>query len=326
MGYVLGMDLGGTKLSGVLMDDDVVIREAWVPHAIGDALSFGAALDTLDLALGIDDLPAKVDAVGLSFAGWLTADRETVILGANVGIHDLPLRAFLEERYGVPAAVENDGDATLLGEHALGAARGFDTCVLLTLGTGVGGGLLMNGRIFRGGRGLGGELGHMQIVTDNGAACVCGGTGCLETLVSGRALGDIAVQLGRDSPASLLADDPSGRATARELGIAASRGDEAAIEALQQAAAHLSTAIERLIPVIDPELIVLGGSVVDGVGDHVLPLIRFAVDERSFLRSFRPAPPVVPASLGGAAAAIGAAVAGRLHASTSTAASAPLGR
>ena len=306
---VIGVDLGGTKLAGVLLDDDgCVLDQAWIGHTV--------AMDRNAIAVlgdGIDRLRRSatvrghaVRGIGVSIAGWLDVSRSHVVHAANLALSGVALQIELEGRHDLPVRIGNDGDCTLLGEHAAGAARGSHNAVLLTLGTGVGGAVLVDGRLLVGNRGIAGELGHLPVTT-GGEICICGGQGCLEQQVSGAALARVAMRLAAngDSPHLVAVEGPVG---ARELGEAARAGDSAASRAIATAAEALAVAIRMLIPVTDPEVVVLGGSVSEGLGDLLLPQVTglLASAPRPLAEHLK-APRVVTAAMTTNAAATGAA-------------------
>lgn len=309
MSTYIGADLGATKLAMVCTDrSGNVLGEAWIEHAIDDLPSL---VETFRRAKAqvIPTSIARVDGVGVSCAGWLDAARETVMVSANMGIEKVPLRAELKTLFdGAPVEIENDGDVTLLGEHAGGAAALHGSAVLFTLGTGVGGGVFADGGLVRGAHGLGGELGHMRVATALGRRCVCGSTGCLETALGGRWLGRTATEL-RDAGQSewLCAHAQSGPLSSRDLLNAANAGDDAALDAVSAGARALADAISLLVPVLDPAVIVVGGTVAEGFGNLLLDEVRRLVREDAFLPDLREGVSIVPAQLGARAAVIGAA-------------------
>ena len=310
----IGVDIGGTKLAGVLLDDDGrVLEEIWLNHRVAVEQN---AVDVI--ANGIDDLLARaagqglrVNGVGVSIAGWLDVTRETVVSAANLALTGSDLRAMLECRHRVPVRIGNDGDCTLLGEVVAGAGASARNAVLLTFGTGVGGGILLDGRLPVGSRGIAGELGHVPILSGADLAacprCVCGGRGCLEQLTSGVALGVIATRL-RDQGRSPWLSSRDKPVSARELGEAARAGCPESVAAVDRAATAIAAAIRILMPIVNPEVVILGGSVIEGLGDLVLPVVtRHLTDEPRPVATLYPAPSVVPATIHRNAAAIGAA-------------------
>lgn len=311
---VIGVDLGGTKLAGVLLDSvGRVLGQIWRAHQVGaqanavDVLSQGIG-ELLDLA---DHVGLNVDGVGVSIAGWLDVARQHVVSAANLALTGSDLQRELEQRHGIPVLIGNDGDCTLLGELTHGAAVGVDHAVLLTLGTGVGGGILVDGRLLVGSRGIAGELGHTPVFAgvdpSSFPVCVCGGQGCLEQQTSGVALGAAAERLRRDGTSAWLAAF-EGRVTARELGSAARDGCAAAVAVVEQAGSALAAAVRIFIPTLNPAVVVLGGSVMEGLGDLLVPLVQAGLAAAPYPVSVLYPPPQVRAASGPRnVAAVGAA-------------------
>lgn len=315
MSFAMGADLGGTKLSVVLTSEGgVPIHEIWMPHSFGTLDDLVAAFEqaTHTCRTVAASHGQAVDRMGLSLAAWMNRSRDHVILGANLGLSGIDLKELLQARLGFESIViENDGDATAWGEYRFGAAEKSSSMALISLGTGVGGGIVHEGRLLRGSTGLGGELGHIRI-TPEGQPCICGASGCLELLASGRSL-DIAATNLRESGQShwLVANRPTGTLTARDLTAAARGGDQAAINAFDKAASAIAAAIAILIPILDPEVVVVGGSVVAGAGDILIPRIRAHQEALNTLGAVRKPQTIAQATLGPIAAAIGAADAAR---------------
>lgn len=309
---VIGVDIGGTKLAGVLLDERI-LDQTWHHHRIATAknavevLSDGIT-ELLDCAA---ERNLSVSGVGVSIAGWLDPSRRTVVSAANLSLTDVALQAELETRHQLPVQIGNDGDCTLLGELAAGAAVGARNAVLLTFGTGVGGGIWLDGRLPVGGRGTAGELGHVPVLAEmdpqDFETCVCGGRGCLEQQTGGAALGLIAARL-RDEGRSPYLASLDGQLTARDLGDAARASDQASQEAVDRAGRVIAAAVRIFIPILDPDVVILGGSVIEGLGDLILPVvIRDLASQLYPIATMYSAPAVVPAAIHKNAAAIGAA-------------------
>ncbi|MHB1782029.1 MAG: ROK family protein [Acidimicrobiales bacterium] len=288
---VVGADVGGTKIAAALLDGGHgVAHRVWVEHR---ARSWPELLGALESAVGqcrnvADGLGTSVAALGVAVAGWLSRDRERLVWGANLGARDQAIGPELRRRFGLPVVIENDGNATAVAEHR---AAGTDPrcLVLLTLGTGVGGGVVVDGAPLVGGAGLAGELGHL-LVAEQGARCVCGGRGCLELAASGPGIARAA-----------------GRATSSEVVGLAAAGDPRARWALESAGRAIGVAVARLIPVVDPDLVVLGGSLAHSAADYLLPAARSELERDRPLREVHPAPHLVLGLLGPEAGALGAA-------------------
>jgi glucokinase len=298
----IGVDLGGTKISAVLLDPHNAIRHrVWHKHAARDYLS---CLEAIASAVGECRAVARthngvISGVGLSLAAWIGPDRRHLLRAANLGSCGEDVRDDLARRLGLPVRVDNDGNLTTVAEWRFGSARGRHDFVLFTLGTGVGGGVVVDGRLVVGNRGLAGELGHIP-VQDNHSVCVCGGIGCLETVASGPAVAQAAIRRG------LTSSEP-GALTAEDVAREAHRGDPCAIDVLTEVGRQVGLAAARLVPVLDPEVIVLAGSLAIGGAPFIAQSATRALADTACLRDLRAAPRLVMAACGPEAAALGAA-------------------
>lgn len=301
----VGIDIGGTKIAGgVVEDDGTIVEKVRVDTPIDPSALVDAVVDMAEHLRRAHD----VHAIGVAAAGFISLDRSTVIHAPNIDWHDEPLRARLEERLDAPVTIENDANAAGWGEYRFGAGRGVHDMVMLTMGTGVGGAIISGGELFRGGRGIGGELGHMRFVR-GGLPCGCGQHGCLEQYASGRAL---------QREAHAIADEGGiGAALARVRaekgaipGPAVSRlvlaGDPGAIEALRRVATALGEACGGFQAVLDPELFVIGGGVAQ-LGVDLLDPVRSAYETSLPGYGERPIAEFTIARLGNDAGLIGVA-------------------
>lgn len=272
----VGIDIGGTKIAGGVVDPDGRIVEK---------LRVDTPQDTAALAQAVVDMARHfraahdISAVGVAAAGFIDRDRATVIHAPNIAWRNEPLKAILEDGIDLPVTIENDANAAGWAEFRFGAGRGVEHMVMLTMGTGVGGAIVLGGELFRGGHGIGAELGHIRFTRD-GLPCGCGQNGCLEQYASGRALqreaGAIADGGGiGEGLAALRAEKGSisGPAVSR-LVLA---GDPGAIEALRRVATALGEACGGFQAVLDPELFVIGGGVAQ-LGDDLLEPVRLAYE------------------------------------------------
>lgn len=288
---VVGADLGGTKLAAVLVDGaHTVVHRIWLDRPGAGLAALVVALEAAvaECQVVAAGLGGEVGAVGLAVAGWLSADREHLVWGANLSARDHELGAELRGRLQVPVVIENDGNATALGEfRAAGLSQGC--MAVFTFGTGVGGGVIVDGRPLIGARGLAGELGHMP-VTDGGGPCVCGGRGCLELFTSGPGLARAG-----------------GTSSSFEVVAAARAGDAGALGVLSTAGKAIGRAAAVLVAVVDPDIVVLAGSLAHAAGEYLLPAARSALAEERPLRAVRLPPPIELGRLGRDAGAIGAA-------------------
>jgi len=291
----LGLDLGGTNIKGVVVQDvpghaPVVVASASVPT---DAARGPEAVGERLVELGRDLLAVHgpVDGAGIGVPGLFDRDVGTVTLFPNLPgpWPGHPLRDQVAKGLGLPVAMINDARAFTLAEGRVGAGRGTRTLVCVTLGTGVGGGIMIDGRLHLGAWGVAGELGHQTVVAD-GPVCGCGNRGCAEALTRADVLTGLA-----------------GRATAEEVYRDAARGDARCRDAVASVAGYLGIALANTVTLLGPDRIVVGGGIA-AAGELVLGPIRAAVRTRVTLVPTDQIA-VVPAALGASAGAIGAAVA-----------------
>jgi glucokinase len=301
----VGIDIGGTKIAGGVVDAAGGIIEKL---RVDTPTDVGALVDAV---VGMADaLRSRHDVagIGVAAAGFIDRERSTVIHAPNIAWRNEPLRAILEERLGAPVAIENDANAAGWGEFRFGAGRGRRDMVMLTMGTGVGGAVVADGALYRGGHGIGGELGHIRFER-NGLPCGCGQNGCLEQYASGRALqreaAAIAAQsdLGTQLRAARGADGVIHGADISRLVLA---DDPGALEALRRVATALGEACGGFQAVLDPELFVIGGGVAQ-LGDVLLEPIRLAYETSLPGYGDRPVAEFAVARLGNDAGLIGVA-------------------
>ncbi len=303
----IGVDLGGTKMLIGVVDADGVTLHRRVATSAG--LTGEEVLDLLEteLRIAIESRPA-VGAVGLGVPCTLDRDRGLCVSAVNLPLIDMPVRDLVEERIGLPVAIDNDGNTAAIAEFRRGAARGASNVVLLTIGTGIGGGLILDGEVYRGTRGAAAELGHV-VVDLNGPPCQgnCPNHGCIESIASGTALRIEAERVVAESPRSGLARAAAAGATVdgplvTEL---AEAGDPTSIEVLAVIGGRLGVALSGLANIFDPDVIVVGGGVM-AAGDLLLGPAR----EEFLARALPPQneTPIEAAELGSDAGMIGAAI------------------
>jgi len=289
LGLTVGLDLGGTKLATVVIGRDGRIRHR--RHREHHSRDYPAVLDAIVEAVAECDGDGYAPRIGLAVAGPLDRDRERVLAALNLGFADRPLRSDLRERLGRPVVLENDANAAALAEYRVGAGAGARCLVLLTLGTGIGGGIVVDGQVLRGAAGAAAELGHLPVGTDD-AGCGCGATGCLELYASGTALGRLA---------------GSGRSS-RDLVAAADRGHPGARRLLAGAGDRIGEAVLMLAPAIDPDVVLLGGGLAHAAATYLLPALRDRLTAGWPFRARRAPARVGLAGCGVDAGAIGAAL------------------
>ncbi len=301
---VIAVDLGGTKVAAGLVDrDGAVTRRAVEPTELTDEEALLAQLERLIVAHADDGFAA----LGVGVPSTIDQRSGQAVASVNIPLADVDLRGKLEERFGVPVWIENDANAAAVAEHRLGAARGARYVVMLTLGTGVGGGLILDDKLYRGSVGAGGELGHITLDLD-GPRCqgTCPGRGHLEVLASGAAADRHADRVAGGHP-----DGDLGRAAAAGRVVdphllveLASAGPGDALDVLEHVGFHLGVGISDLVNVFNPELVVVGGGFA-GAGDLLLESARRVVADRALLPA-REVVEIVEAQLGPDAGLIGA--------------------
>lgn len=308
MSLTIGVDVGGTKVAAGVVDSDGFI--------VASALRETPADDQAETVEVISEVIAElrrsheISAIGVGAAAFIDAQRATVVFAPNLAWRDLPLREMIEQSSGLPAVVENDANAAAWGEATFGVARDVDSMVLLTIGTGIGGGVVLDGTLYRGHNGMAAEIGHLTVVPD-GRRCGCGNRGCWERYASGRALVREARDLADVSPEYgsrllELGDGDLDGITGPEVTQAAREGDPAALEAFEVIGRWLGRGLASLAAVLDPDMFVLGGGVSDA-GELLRRPAEEAFRARLTGRAYRELPQIALAGLGGQAGIVGAA-------------------
>lgn len=312
MSLTIGIDVGGTKISGALVDERgrVVADARRVSPATHSDLIEEAIVDLVGELRTEQD----VEAVGVAAAGFIDKQRATVMFAPNLAWRQVPLRAHLEATLDLPVVIENDANAAAWGEFTFGAGKDTDDLLLVTVGTGIGGGVVLDGELMRGAFGVAAEIGHLRVVPE-GRVCGCGNHGCWEQYGSGSALVRQAQEQLRAG--SLLGGDLLERAggdiealTGPMITEAAHAGDRFAVEQLAELGRWLGEGIASLVAVLDPEMVALGGGVSEA-GDLVLDPIRDAFSAQLTGRGYRPVAEIRLAELGNRAGQLGAADLGR---------------
>jgi glucokinase len=308
VGLTIGVDIGGTKVAaGVVDEDGAVLAHTRRPTPSASPSDVEDVVAQCVAELSRDH---AVEAVGIGAAGFVDAERSTVLVAPNLAWRDEPLRAAVQRRTGLPCIVENDANAAAWAEYRFGAGRGEDQLVVVTVGTGIGGGIVLEGRLHRGRYGIGAEFGHMQMV-EGGRRCGCGQHGCWEQYCSGRALlheaREIAdVQRGYGARLLELGNGRPEGIQAPEVTQAAGEGDPAALDCFREIGTWLGQGLADLSAVLDPGLFVIGGGVSEA-GELLLGPAREAFAVRLTGTASRPHPAIVVAELGNGAGLVGAA-------------------
>ncbi|MGO4257948.1 ROK family glucokinase [Marmoricola sp. RAF53] len=292
----IGIDVGGTKIAGGVVDASGTV--------VAEARRESPAAHPASIADSIADMVAElrtsheVAAVGVAAAGFIDLDRREVMFAPNLAWRDEPLLALVSDRVGLPTVIENDANAAAWAEHRFGAGQDARTLLMAAIGTGIGGGLVLDGQLFRGGFGVAAEFGHLRVVPD-GRICACGLHGCWEAYGSGTGLTVRARELAVADPgsAALLLELAGGDPAAIRgplVSEAAERGDPASLQSFRELAEWIGQGLGSLTAVLDPDVIVVGGGVsespaleldvivasygpaVTGFGHRPVPAIRFA--------------------------------------------------
>jgi len=288
----LGIDLGGTRLRAALVSRAGVVlqRAAIATDVAGGPHAVVAQMQKLSLEVGFAERSSSIRAIGVSAPGPLDSDTGTIIdIPTLPGWAGFPLRKVLQETFARPVVLENDGIAAAFGEWKFGAGRGLSHLVYVTVSTGIGGGVVVDGRLMRGNRGMAGHVGHMMI-SRKGPSCACGGVGCFEALASGTAFG-------RQGKARGFADS-------KAIVAAARNGDGIALDLVSREADYLAYGFASLLHLYSPQRLIMGGGVSLAL-DLLQPQLGMQL-KRLAMPSFRPVE-VVPALLGDNSGLVGAA-------------------
>ncbi len=307
----VGLDIGGTKILGVALDDDdVVVAELRRDSPEGFARVLDSATEMIT-EIG-REAGVALGAVGVGIAGLVDVDG-ALRYGPNIpDVVLAPVRAALADRTGLPVVVDNDANVAAWGEVAMGAAVGAGHALVVTLGTGIGGGMVLGGRLYRGAYGFSGEIGHFT-VERGGPICACGERGHWEAIASGSALGRMARdEVGAGGGARMLAVAGGEvlRVDGHSVASAAADGDPSALTVLGRYADNVALGLAGLANILDPEVIVIAGGLVS-MGDLLFEPLRAAFARHLEGADYRPAIPIVPAALGERAGAVGAALLAR---------------
>jgi glucokinase len=294
--FTIGVDVGGTKVAGALVDHaGQLIRESRAETEAGSYHSLVDGIVRVAQEVGAD---VETTSVGLAIAGNVASDGSYVLFSPHLPLAGEPLARDLQSRLEMPVVIDNDANAAAWAEHKVGAASGSKHLLFVALGTGLGAGLVLDGRMYRGWQGFAGEAGHMTVVV-GGRPCPCGSRGCWERYASGTALVAEYLALGGDA-------EIGGPAITR----AAQRGDQLASAAIRSIGEWLGWGLASLIAVLDPDRIVVGGGVGEA-GELLLAPAREAMANTVTGGARRPLPEVVPAQLSNEAGVVGAALLAR---------------
>ncbi|MEY4647648.1 MAG: hypothetical protein RL009_64 [Actinomycetota bacterium] len=314
--YAVGIDIGGTKIGGALVDESgSIIRESRVPTPAQDSDAITDAVVQLiqELSEGVEVL-----AVGVAAAGFVDAERSNIVYAPNLSWRNEPLKAKIQAKVAMPVFIENDANAAGWAEYKFGAGAGARHVVMLTIGTGVGGAIIVDGKLLRGGFGLAAELGHVPL---NGGdrACGCGQVGCIEPYGSGTSLLKAARALASsgDAKGFRLAqlEEENGELTGAQVYQAIVEQDAGALELLSNLGTALGKTVAGICAVLDPEVVIIGGGV-SAAGELILNPIRESYEKHLSAAAFRPHVRFAIAQFVNDAGVVGAADLARLELGT----------
>jgi len=285
---VVGVDIGGTKIITAVFDMDGVMLSRIHCLTLG---SEGPASVINRLKAAIDQVIEKaglerdrVGGIGVAAAGAIDINRGLVADSPNLPRwHNIPLRDKLADSLGTAVFLLNDANAAALAEHRLGAGRGLDNLIYITVSTGIGGGMIINGELYNGTDGTAAEIGHM-IIKIGGPLCKCGKRGCLEAMASGTAIARLAqkrLRRGEESIMAGLADNKVGDVTAEVVAAAARKGDELALAVIEESAGYLGIGLANLVNLMNPQMIIIGGGV-SKMGDLLMRPARKSMKANAF--------------------------------------------
>lgn len=310
---VLAVDLGGTKILTAIVSDngEMLAREYLLTRADqGPESVIDRLLSAIEHILSQGNIGSSgVGSISIASAGAIDMEKGVITLSPNLPAwRDIPLRDIVKERLGIDTFVLNDADAAALGEHRFGAGKGVNNLIFVTVSTGIGGGIIIDGRLYSGASGCAGEIGHMTVDV-NGQKCNCGNVGCWETLASGGAIAREAKRrIGQGERSSLteMAEGGIENITAEKVSLAARAGDNLALDVITRAAGYFGVGIANLVNIFNPEMVIVGGGVAK-MGDILLEPARQMVRERAYQLA-ADAVRIVPARLGDDSGVLGAAV------------------
>ena len=308
--YVIGIDLGGTNLRTGLVDRNGKIHHRLSiktennadPQTISNQI-FYLIDEIINVGAGLKPAPPNIIGVGLGSPGLVDKKGETILFSPNLPLwRNIPIKRMVSERFSVPCVLENDANAAAWGEKWVGAGKEADSLVMLTLGTGIGGGIIINNKLWRGVNNVAAEIGHMVIQMD-GPKCSCGNYGCIEAYASATALVRRFKELLKSGMPSSLKD--AGDVTAKMINDAAFQGDKASLDVIKETGHYLGVALVNIMHVLNPEVIVLTGGMI-GSGDLLMNPIKQVIKEKAFEASAKETK-IVFSQLGNDAGIIGAA-------------------
>lgn len=302
MAYLIGIDVGGTFIKGMVLKDNISVYECEMPTEIGEKLAGCIEAIVNKLISGCGASISQVTGIGVCCPGVIDGDG-AIVRADNLKLKNYPLKALLEEKLSLPVKVCNDANAAALGEAVFGAGKGYSDSVLITLGTGVGGGIVIGGKLFEGNKKAGAEIGHM-VIKRGGKRCSCGRSGCFEAYCSARALTQRTKEAMKADPSSAMWKTPYEEADGRTA-FAYADSDASAKKVVDWYLNYLACGVANIANVFRPQVIMIGGGVA-AQGSNLTRPLQSLVDSEIFAADYAPVE-IKCATLANRAGAYGAA-------------------
>ncbi|MFL0249247.1 ROK family protein [Clostridium neuense] len=303
--YVIGIDLGGTKISGAISDlEGNILSQNTTPTLAedGEEAVLNRIIKVIEKVMSdAGKNSEEIKAIGIGSPGPLDAKKGVIITTPNLPFKNFALVEPIENKFGINTYLDNDANVAAIGEYLFGAGKGTKNMVFVTVSTGVGGGAIINGDIYRGNTSNALEIGHTTLVED-GPRCNCGNYGCTEALASGTAIAKRAKEAIESGAKTSLTNYE--KVTSYEVFVEAKKGDKVASDIIDKCLNYLGICVANIINTFDPEMVIIGGGV-SKAGDIVFDKIKEVVDTRAF-KAMAEACKIVPAGLGTDAGVIGA--------------------
>lgn len=303
--YVIGIDLGGTKISGALGDlEGNILSQYTMPTLAteGEQAVLGRIIEVIEkVMVDARKTNEEIKAIGIGSPGPLDARKGVIIVTPNLPFKNFELIKPIRDKFNIPTYLDNDANVAAIGEYMLGAGKGTRNMVYITVSTGVGGGAIVEGKIYRGSTSNALEIGHTTILPD-GPRCNCGNYGCIEALSSGTAIARQAKEVVDCGISTSLQNYES--LTSYEVFVEANKGDKVAKEILEKSFTYLGIGVANIITSFDPDMVVIGGGVSKG-GQILFDIVQREVDKRCF-KTMSEHTKIVPAKLGTDAGVVGA--------------------
>lgn len=313
MSVTIGIDVGGTKVAaGVVDEAGKVVARRQIATAATHPTAIVAGI--VKVAQELMAAAPGATGIGIGAAGLVDGEKGIVLSAPNIAWENVQLRAMVSDRLKLPVIVDNDANVAALGESVYGAGKDYGDQIMLTVGTGVGGGIVIGGEIYRGAHGVGAEMGHMIVDASGSAVCACGNHGCLEAMASGNSIGRRARERASEPEATAVLELAGRNAvdiTGKLVGEAAKAGDVWAREIIAETGRWLGVGIASLVNIFDPDVVTIAGGAAAGTGELLLGPARDAAAGLIIGHVWRKLPPVVLATLGYDAGLVGAAVLAR---------------